>query len=39
MHRRHITERVRDAVHQFGPTAVAIVRLLVDLWWRGGRGV
>jgi hypothetical protein len=36
--RKSIAERVGEAVRQFGPTAVAIARMLLDLLWRDGRG-
>lgn len=35
---KRFAERVRDAVHQYGPTAVAFVRLVVDVWFLGVHG-
>jgi len=38
MDRKRITEHVRDVVHDYGPTALAVLRLLVAMWWLDDHG-
>jgi hypothetical protein len=36
--RKRIAERVQEVVRHFGPTVIAVLRMLLELWWHNDHG-